>query len=71
MRNNGITHDRKTQDAMRLMVMDCLLVGEDIMVVIARCKFCRTTGYRLFAKVHECGRGKQGVTQVTTHCLHG
>lgn len=61
MKKDGRTHDRKTQEAMRLMAVERILEGEDVAVVMASYGLCRTTGYKWLAKVRGRGRGK--------HCL--
>lgn len=61
MKKDGRTHDRKTQEAMRMMAVARILEGEDVAVVMASYGLCRTTGYKWLAKVRGRGRGK--------HCL--
>ena len=61
MKKDGRTHDRKTQEAMRMMAVERILEGEDVAVVMASYGLCRTTGYKWLAKVRGRGRGK--------HCL--
>ncbi len=61
MKRDGRTHDRKTQEAIRLMAVDRMLEGEDVTVVMESYGLCRTTGYKWLAKIRGRGRGK--------HCL--
>jgi transposase len=59
MKKDGRTHDRKTQESIRMMAVERLLEGEDVTVVMASYGLCRTTGYKWLAKVRGRGRGKQ------------
>lgn len=61
MKKDGRTHDRKTQEAMRMMAVERILEGEDVAVVMASYGLCRTTGYKWLAKVRGRGRGKQSL----------
>lgn len=61
MKKDGRTHDRKTQEAIRMMAVERILEGEDVAVVMASYGLCRTTGYKWLARVRGRGRGK--------HCL--
>jgi transposase len=59
MKRDGRTHDRKTQESIRMMAVERMLEGEDVTVVMASYGLCRTTGYKWLAKVRGRGRGKQ------------
>jgi len=59
MKKNGRSHDRKTQEAIRLMPVERLLEGEDVASVMASYGLCRTTAYKWLAKVR--GRGKRAL----------
>lgn len=56
MRKDGRTHDRKTQESIRMMAVERMLEGEEVTAVMASYGLCRTTGYKWLAKV--CGRGR-------------
>jgi len=57
MKRDGRTHDRKTQEAIRLMAVERILEGEDVASVMASYGFCRTTAYKWLAKARGRGRG--------------
>lgn len=59
MKRDGRTHDRKTQEAIRLMAVERILEGEDVASVMASYGFCRTTAYKWLAKARGRGRGKR------------
>ena len=59
MKKDGRTHDRKTQEAMRLMAVERMLEGEPASAVMNSYGLCRTTGYKWLAKVRGRGRGKR------------
>src|SRR3989344_6288060 len=59
MRKDGRTHDRKTQEAMRLMAVERLLEGEAVTAVMASYGLGRTTGYNWLAKVRGRGGGRR------------
>lgn len=59
MRKDGRTHDRKTQESIRMMAVERMLEGEEVTAVMASYGLCRTTGYKWLAKVRGRGRGKQ------------
>ena len=59
MRKDGRTHDRKTQESIRMMAVERMLEGEEVTGVMASYGLCRTTGYKWLAKVRGRGRGKQ------------
>ncbi len=61
MKKDGRTHDRKTQETIRMMAVERMLDGEDVTTVMASYGLCRTTAYKWLAKVRGRGRGK--------HCL--
>lgn len=59
MKKDGRTHDRKTQEAMRMMAVERMLEGEPAATVMASYGLCRTTGYKWLARVRGQGRGKR------------
>ena len=59
MKRDGRTHDRKTQEAIRMMAVERILEGEDVASVMASYGFCRTTAYKWLAKARGRGRGKR------------
>ena len=59
MQRDGRTHDRKTQEAIRLMAVERILEGEDVASVMASYGLCRTTAYKWLAKARGQGRGKR------------
>ena len=59
MKKDGRTHDRKTQETIRMMAVERMLEGEDVTTVMANYGLCRTTGYKWLAKVRGRGRGKR------------
>ena len=61
MKRDGRSHDRKTQEAIRLMAVERLLEGEDVASVMASYGLCRTTAYKWLAKVRGHGRGKRSL----------
>jgi transposase len=61
MKRDGRTHDRDTQEAIRLMAVERLLEGEDMTTVMASYGLCRTTGYKWLAKIRGRGRGKRAL----------
>ena len=61
MKRDGRSHDRKTQEAIRLMAVERLLEGEDVASVMASYGLCRTTAYKWLAKVRGRGRGKRAL----------
>jgi transposase len=61
MKRDGRTHDRKTQEAIRIMAVERILEGEDVTSVMASYGMCRTTAYKWLAKVRERGRGKRAL----------
>jgi transposase len=61
MKRDGRSHDRKTQEAIRLMAVDRLLEGEDVASVMQSYGLCRTTAYKWLAKVRGRGHGKRAL----------
>lgn len=61
MKRDGRTHDRKTQEAIRLMAVERILEGEDVASVMESYSLCRTTAYKWLAKVRGRGRGKRAL----------
>lgn len=61
MKKDGRSHDRKTKEAIRLMTVERIREGEDMVTVMASYGLCRTTGYKWLAKVSGRGHGN--------HCL--
>jgi len=61
MKKDGRTHDRQTQEAIRLMAVERILEGEDVTSVMASYGLCRTTAYKWLAKVRGRGRGKRAL----------
>ena len=61
MKRDGRTHDRKTQEAIRLMAVERILEGEDVTSVMESYGMCRTTAYKWLAKVRGRGRGKRAL----------
>lgn len=59
MKKDGRTHDRKTQETIRLMAVERMLEGEDVSLVMESYGLCRTTGYKWLAKIRGRGRGKR------------
>ena len=59
MKKDGRTHDRKTQETLRMMAVERMLGGEDVTTVMANYGLCRTTAYKWLAKVRGRGRGKR------------
>ena len=59
MKKDGRTHDRKTQEAIRLMAVERILEGEDATSVMVSYGLCRTTAYKWLAKVRGRGHGKR------------
>lgn len=59
MQRDGRTHDRKTQEAIRLMAVERIQEGEDVTSVMASYGLCRTTAYKWLAKARGQGRGKR------------
>ena len=59
MKKDGRTHDRKTQETIRMMAVERMLGGEDVTTVMANYGLCRTTAYKWLAKVRGRGRGKR------------
>ena len=57
MKRDGRSHDRKTQEAIRLMAVERIREGEDVASVMASYGFCRTTAYKWLAKARGRGRG--------------
>jgi transposase len=57
MKQDGRQHDRKTQQAIRLMAMKRIKEGEDVAVVMDSFGLCRTTGYKWKKKIEGSGRG--------------
>lgn len=62
MKRDGRSHDRKTQEAIRLMAVERMLEGEDVASVMASFGLCRTTGYKWLAKARGRGRGKRALS---------
>lgn len=61
MKRDGRAHDRKTQEAIRLMAVERILEGEDVASVMASYGLCRTTAYKWLAKARGRGRGKRAL----------
>lgn len=61
MQRDGRTHDRKTQEAIRLMAVERIQEGEDVASVMASYGLCRTTAYKWLAKARGRGRGKRAL----------
>ena len=61
MKKDGRSHDRKTQEAIRLMAVERILEGEDVASVMASYGLCRTTAYKWLAKVRGRGHGKRAL----------
>ena len=61
MKRDGRTHDRKTQETIRLMAVERILEGEDVASVMQSYGLCRTTAYKWLAKVRGRGRGKRAL----------
>ena len=59
MKKDGRTHDRRTQETIRMMAVERMLGGEDVTTVMANYGLCRTTAYKWLAKVRGRGRGKR------------
>jgi len=59
MRKDGRTHDRKTQETIRLMAVARMLEGETVTTVMASYGLCRTTAYKWLAKARGRGRGQR------------
>ena len=59
MKKDGRTHDRKTQEAIRMMAVERILEGEDVTTVMAGYGLCRTTGYKWLAKMRGQGCGRR------------
>ncbi|MDP4028286.1 MAG: IS630 family transposase [Gallionella sp.] len=57
MKRDGRTHDRKTQEAIRVMAVERILEGEDVATVMSGYGLCRTTAYKWLAKAQGRGRG--------------
>ena len=57
MRKDGRQHDRKTQQAIRMMAMQRIEEGEDVTTVMGSFGLCRTTGYKWKSKIGESGQG--------------
>lgn len=57
MKKDGRAHDRKTQEAIRVMAVERILEGEDVATVMASYGLCRTTAYKWLAKAKGRGRG--------------
>ncbi len=47
---DGRKHDRKTQEAIRLMAVERIQEGEDVASVMASYGLCRTMAYKWLAK---------------------
>lgn len=62
MQRDGRTHDRKTQEAIRLMAVERIREGEDVASVMASYGLCRTTAYKWLAKARGPGRGVRVLT---------
>lgn len=61
MQRDGRTHDRKTQEAIRLMAVERIQEGEDVASVMASYGLCRTTAYKWLATARGRGRGKRAL----------
>ena len=61
MQRDGRTHDRKTQEAIRLMAVERIREGEDVASVMASYGLCRTTAYKWLAKARGRGHGKRAL----------
>lgn len=61
MKRDGRAHDRKTQEAIRLMAVDRIREGESVASVMASYGLCRTTAYKWLAKARGPGRGKHAL----------
>lgn len=61
MKRDGRTHDRKTQEAIRLMAVERIREGGDVASVMASYGLCRTTAYKWLAKARGPGRGKRAL----------
>ena len=57
MKHDGRQHDRKTQEAMRLMAVQRVREGEDPAAVMASYGLCRTTIYKWLNKTRGRGQG--------------
>jgi transposase len=57
MKRDGRAHDRKTQEAIRMMAVERIREGESVASVMGSYGLCRTTGYKWLAKTQGRGRG--------------
>jgi len=62
MKRDGRTHDRKTQETIRMMAVERILEGESVSSVMDSYGLCRTTAYKWLAKVRGRGQGKRALT---------
>ena len=61
MKKDGRSHDRKTQEAIRVMAVERIREGEDVASVMASYGLCRTTGYKWLAEIRGRGRGTRAL----------